>query len=204
MKNVRITLFVSLLVACVCGCNGGSQESLLPEDVDLMAGDVVLRRGSGVTSRVVLFADRGGSYSHVGIVVDSAGVMMVCHAVPGEPDFDGDPDRVKLERPEAFFSGMRTDNGCVMRYGDADVARRAAEVALAAYRRGTLFDHDYCETDTTEMYCCELVEYAYRRAGGSVATGERHDFFAPGAHYEAIMLPSDFRESSQLVLVREF
>ena len=36
-------------------------------------------------------ADRGGSYSHVGMVVDSCGVMMVVHAVPDEPDYEGDP-----------------------------------------------------------------------------------------------------------------
>ena len=44
-------------------------------------------------SQAVLLAEKDGAYSHTGIVVDSAGVLMIVHAVPGEPDFEGDEDR---------------------------------------------------------------------------------------------------------------
>lgn len=55
----------------------------MPDDCQLKTGDVVFRRGSGLTSHVVLAADVNGNYSHLGIVVDSAGIKMVVHAVPG-------------------------------------------------------------------------------------------------------------------------
>ena len=75
---------------------------IMPDDCTLHTGDVVFRRGSGLTSRTVIALDEKGEYSHVGIVVDSAGVKMVVHAVPDEPDFEGDPDRVKMDTPEQF------------------------------------------------------------------------------------------------------
>ena len=101
----------------------------------LRAGDVVLRCGSGMTSRAVRMADGGGCYSHVGIAVDSSGVMMIVHAVPDEHDGAGDVDRVKMDAPEVFFSSMRTSNGRIMRHADSIVARSAAEVALRIYRK---------------------------------------------------------------------
>ena len=152
----------------------------------------------------VLMADGGGAYSHVGIVVDSAGVMMVAHAVPGEPDYEGDPDRVKLEPPERYYDAGRADRGCVMRCADSLTARRAAAKALGAYRRGALFDHDYDCSDTVRLYCCELVELAYAGAGMPIATLPRHNLSLPGLRLEGVILPSDFRSSPALRVIAEF
>jgi hypothetical protein len=57
-------------------------HSILPEGLQLREGDVVFRRGGGMVSHVVVAADREGNYSHVGIVVDSAGVPMVVSDLP--------------------------------------------------------------------------------------------------------------------------
>ena len=188
----------------VFGCGGGVRPTtILPDGVELRAGDVVLRRGGGMASRAVLVAD-GGDYSHVGIVVDSAGVMMVVHAVPGEPDYDGDPDRGKMEPAAEYFDGGRASSGCVLRCARDSVARRAAAKAVEVYRRGTLFDHDYDAADTVRMYCCELVEAAYLSAGVSVAPGPRHDVSLPGLSFRDVILPSDFCRSPVLRLVAAF
>ena len=135
--------------------------SILPDDVELKAGDVVFRRGSGFTSQAVLIAEKGGSYSHTGIVVDSAGVLMIVHAVPGEPEFEDDEDRVKMERPHSFFHALKASQGAVYRHVDSVAAQQAAIRALQTYRRHPLFDHDYDDTDTTKLYCTELVVHAY-------------------------------------------
>ena len=186
------------------GCVGRSEYSLLP-DVTLKAGDIVLRCGSGMTSRVVRFADDGGIYSHVGIVVDSAGMMMVVHAVPDEHDTPDDVDRIKMDYPERFFSSIRANNGCVLRCIDSLAARRAALVALGVYRRRVLFDQDYDISDTTKMYCSEFVEYAYGKAAGfSITDGRRHDVNLPAIDFEDVILPSDFVESSRLRTVVVF
>lgn len=191
-------------VALLGGCREEKPRHILPSGVRLEAGDVVFRRGGGFTSRMVLFADTAGNYSHVGIVVDSAGVLRVVHAVPDEPDYEGDPDRVKMETPEKFYSSINAKMGEVKRLrGDTATAAKAARYALEAYRRGTLFDHGYDDSDTTKMYCCELIEYAYTRAGKPLAGGARHDIHLPGMRLRCI-LPSDICNNGALESVISF
>lgn len=201
MKNV---LTIMIMLAMLASCGKKTAGSILPEGCKLRAGDLVFRRGNGLTSRAVMLADRHGSYSHVGIVVDSCGVMMVVHAVPGEPDYEGDPDRVKMETPEKFYSSINAKMGEVKRLrGDTAVAARAARYAMEAYRRGVLFDHDYDDGDSTRMYCCELVERAYAGAGRPLAGGARHTVHLPGVRIECI-LPSDICNNAALETVISF
>lgn len=189
-----------LLLACLllAGCTSGEPyRNILPEDFQLRTGDVVFRRGGGFTSQVVLATDTKGEYSHIGIVVDSAGVKMIVHAVPGEPDYEGDEDRVKMEAPERFFSTQFTLIGEVCRPRDSVIARRAAEVAMRQYRKRVLFDHEYDDTDSTKMYCTELVAYAFRKAGKELVTGERHTVDLPILKARCIF-PSDIHSSAFL------
>ncbi len=200
----------SLVVALLCtlclmlGCQARRERSILPSDVELLPGDVVLRRGSGLTSRAVIAADKGGTYSHIGIAVDSAGVLMICHAVPGEPDFEGDQDRVKLDHLERFFGEVNAERACILRCHDTTAAQAASQVAMAVYKRGTLFDHDYNASDTTRMYCCELIEYAYSRVGLSLVGHERHSYSLPPLSFEALILPSDFLRTPHLEMLVAF
>lgn len=196
---------IMIAVAMLASCAETEQRSILPEGCELRAGDVVFRRGSGLTSRAVLAADRNGAYSHIGIVVDSCGVMMVVHAVPGEPDYEGDPDRVKMDTPQRFFSSMNARIGEVKRLrGDSATALRAARFAVDVYKRGTLFDHDYDDTDTTKMYCCELIDFVYRKAGRPLAGQKRHYFHLPGLNPIRCILPSDICNSGELDTVMSF
>ena len=196
---------IMIAVAMLASCAETEQRSILPKGCELRAGDVVFRRGSGLTSRAVLAADRNGAYSHIGIVVDSCGVMMVVHAVPGEPDHEGDPDRVKMDTPQRFFSSMNARIGEVKRLrGDSATALRAARFAVDVYKRGTLFDHDYDDTDTTKMYCCELIDFVYRKAGRSLAGQKRHYFHLPGLNPIRCILPSDICNSGELDTVMSF
>lgn len=185
-----------MLTLALAGC-GKKAESIMPANVSLEEGDIVFRRGGGFTSHAVLMGDRGGQYSHVGIVADSAGVKMIVHAVPGEPDFDGDPDRVKMERPETFFSSIRTNVGEVCRVADRGAARRAARKAVEIYRKHTLFDHDYDDRDTARMYCTELVSYVYKCAGMPLVGKDRHRVDLPMLHAD-VLYPSDIHHSRKL------
>ena len=74
---------------------------------DFREGDLLFRRGEGVASHFVLIADKGGVYSHIGILVKDSGNWKVVHAVPGEPDYENEPDRVKMEPVERFFNRER-------------------------------------------------------------------------------------------------
>ena len=199
--SVIYIMFVSLLAISCSGSRGN--RSILPDGLVLADGDIVFRRGTGLMSHTVVAAD-GGRYSHVGIVVDSAGVKMIVHAVPDEPDFPGDIDRVKMESPRKFFSTINANVGEVMRHTDKNVAREAAREAMRLYRCGLLFDHDYDDHDSTKLYCSELVERAYLRAGVSLAELRRHDFSVPGFHFDHVIMPSDIYESSQLRTIARF
>lgn len=195
------TLITCLLLS---SCNAERPSTIFPGSIALRPGDIVLRRGCGLTSRVVLMADRNGAFSHVGIVADSAGTLMVVHAVPGEPDFKGDEDRVKMETPQKFYDPINAGTGCVLRCGDSIAAAKAARAAMQVYRRGTLFDHDYDSRDTARMYCSELVLFAYSRAGQPLKTGPRHSFNLPGMRIDSVTLPSDFLASPQLRRIAGF
>ena len=194
--SVIYIMFISLL-AISCSRTKG-ERSIFPDGMVLADGDIVFRRGTGLMSHTVVAAD-GGRYSHVGIVVDSAGVKMIVHAVPDEPDFPGDIDSVKMESPRKFFSTINANVGEVMRYTDKNVASVAAREAMRLYRCGLLFDHD-----STKLYCSELVERAYLRAGVSLAEKRRHDFSVPGFHFDHVIMPSDIYNSSQLRTIARF
>lgn len=165
-------------------------------------GDVVFRRGTGTVGQAVVTLDGGGPYSHVGIVAFCEGTPMVVHAVPGEPDFDGDPDRVKLDSIDVFYSTGRASQGAVMRHADSAAAARAAKMAYKAYERRTLFDHEYDDRDTSRLYCTELITYAFDRAGARLHVSQ-HDVNLPGIT-EAITFPSDLAACPQLQLIYSF
>lgn len=193
-------LMLFLLAAC---SQTDKNETIFPEDVKLQAGDIVLRCGTGIESRAVRFADQDGVYSHIGIVVDSAGSMMIVHAVPGEPDFEGDEDRVKMESPEKFFSNMNASSGEVLRTDDPIAATAAANKAMSFYKRRLLFDHDYDDTDTTLLYCTELVLLAYKDAGGLFRNIEHHEVIVPGIKHP-VVYPSDIKSEKRLKSISIF
>lgn len=202
---MKATICMALMATAMISCNGNNQNSIFPAGCELRTGDIVFRRGGGISSHAVMMADINGRYSHVGIVVDSAGKKMIVHAVPGEPDFEGDPDRVKMDTPENFFSVTNANAGEVKRLrGDTLTPIKAAAFAMEIYRRYTLFDHDYDDSDTTKMYCCEIVEFAYAKAGRSLAGTVRHDIKLPGLNAFHCMLPSDICNSKLLISIIDF
>ena len=147
-KKFGLLTFVIVCILTACSKKDEKAHCIMPAGTTLEEGDIVLRKGTGLTSRAVRIADGGSDFSHCGIIVDSCGRKMVVHAVPDEPDFEGDVDRVKMERPEDFFSTIRASKGCVLRYRDRETAEKSARLAYGIYKRGTLFDDDYNDSDT--------------------------------------------------------
>lgn len=197
-----IGVWVCFLMAALASCSRPARNPCNLAAGDLREGDLLFRRGSSTESRAVTLLD--GFYSHVGIVVDSGGgALRIVHAVPDEPDFPGDSDRVKMDPLARFLSPDRAEAACLMRPADSLAARTAARAALRFWQRATPFDHDYDETDTLRMYCTELVVYAYRLAGWDIAGPERR-------HVETVwltadcILPAQVRECSLFSEVKKY
>lgn len=198
-RFVQILILLSLFLPAFWSCNDNSKSekrdfsqliSLLEE------GDLLFRRGTGVVGHIVTSMDRNGNFSHVGIVVKSREDWCVVHAVPHEPEFEGDFDRVKCEKLDNFVG--RYPKAVVGLYRpmiepqQVDIAVRNA---LRLSQKQVCFDHDYTLEDTTELYCTELIEYVYSLAGVSISEGRRSEvtlFPQKG------IMPSDLTESSLL------
>lgn len=175
-----------------------------PWDTLLKEGDIVFRRGMGITSQMVLIADTEGTYSHIGIVVHDNGTWKVAHAVPGEPDFQGDPDRVKLERIEVFFEKEKAARGAVMRVkGDTVRNKCAAQRAMQLVESQIKFDHAYNLKDSTEMYCTELIDFVFRHENIDLTEGRISEIHIPGIS-GTYVLPSDIQKSELLELIYFF
>lgn len=199
-KYLLYILVISMYISCA---QTDTRECILPKGIQLQAGDIVLRCGTGIESHAVRFADYGGVYSHIGIVVDSANTMMIVHAVPGEPDFEGDEDRVKMEKPEKFFNRMNACSGEVLRPENKSVAGVAASRAMNIYRRNVKFDHEYDDADTTLLYCTELVLLSYKDADSMFQGIEHHEVPLPGIN-SSVVFPSDIKKEKMLKSIAKF
>jgi hypothetical protein len=196
----RLIIFLlALLVLAGCsGCSSTSTTDFSALVTKLEEGDLLFRKGTGVVGHIVTSVDNRGDYSHVGIVVRNDCAWQVVHAVPHEPDFKGDIDRVKIESverflgryPEASFGHYRVKIG-------SDSVAIAVANALRLSEQLVPFDHDYDLSDTSSLYCTEFVEYIYSLAGIELSEGRRTELFFPSLSGNYIM-PSDLTESAYL------
>ncbi|MEG1617334.1 MAG: hypothetical protein RR202_11045 [Bacteroidales bacterium] len=168
---------------------------------DFREGDVVFRRGRGLTSRLVLGADPQGVFSHTGIVVVRHDSLMIVHAVPGESP-DG-TDKVEMEPIALFFHPDKAVCGLQMRFsGSSELAKNASLKAIQLYERGTLFDHSYDQQDTLRMYCTELIVFVYRQSGIDLIPQGGTEISLPGFHGK-YLLPTDVQKSTFLYKVKD-
>ncbi|MBR4842172.1 MAG: hypothetical protein IK006_03640 [Bacteroidaceae bacterium] len=146
----------------------------LPED-QLVEGDLAFRCGRGFFSRAVTATEDEGLFSHVGIVVRENDRWMIVHAVPAEPDFKGDFDRVKKDDPDVFFGHDRACRGCLVHTGVTDtlLVHAICMEAIGYARDSVLFDNDYDLEDASMFYCSEMVWHLYNQIGIDLTEGRR-------------------------------
>ena len=193
-----------LLVICIVflGCINSYEDILIPNESDFHEGDIVFRRGKGLNSEAVMYVD-DGSYSHVGIVVDYLGKKMIVHAVPREPEYKDDVDRIKMDSINGFFSKDKAVVGAICRPYDNSICKESAKYAIELYSKRILFDHDYDSSDTTKLYCTELLMFIYDKCGQKLVDTDGHDVNFPFIKHK-VFLPSDIYNSKQLKLIRNF
>lgn len=205
---IRSYGYVIFVAVCLCACSM-PEKSANDTHIEAISqlieeGDIVFRRGEGVASRIVLAGDNGGEYSHIGMVVSDSGKLKIAHSVPGEPDFEGDFDRVKIDSVSVFFSADHASRGAVMRLSLTEQQKRKlSEKALEKALVKVKFDHDYNLEDTTRLYCTEFIQLVYSSIGFELSEGRRTTAFIPGMQGDYIM-PSDIFENKNLRLIYSF
>lgn len=198
---VKVSLYLIIIGVLSCSKHVDKQQQF--ETIPLAEGDLIFRKGIGTKTQAVLCVDSSGVYSHAGIVVLSDSVFKVVHITPGERKKGEDVDQIKLETLNEFWADDRAENGAVYRLKDNSCGKEAARHALRLLQKGILFDHDYLLSDSTEMYCTELVWYVYQQAGRDITEGKRSVLNA--ALYSGVyILPSDIYTNKGFRLIYNF
>lgn len=173
----------------------GTKYPALPA---LKDGDIIFRKGRSLVSAVVMMNDPSTAYSHVGIVVIIDGEPYVVHAVPGEPDENGD-EKVRCDKTADFISHNKASRYAVFRLcGDtAGFSARAASKAKEYYHENLAFDKAFDVKSDDRLYCTELVWKAYLSSGINL-TGNRFARLSMNLLADSLILPGQFLNSSLL------
>ncbi len=204
INKCLILCFLVFSLVSLSACNRArSFNSVAWQQLELKEGDIVFRRGSSLASRVVLASDAGGNYSHIGILVRDGNEFKVVHAVPGESEKDH-PDRVKMDCMTEFFAYQRAVSGSIMRMEMEDsICQRVAAKAKDYFRNKTLFDHHYDLTDSTALYCTELIWRAFNDAGIDITDQSRS--YVNFLWYQGdFIFPSDISRNENLITIHSF
>ena len=82
-------------------------------------------------------------------------------------------------------------------------------LAAAKYAHGKVeakveFDRNYLLSDTTRLYCTELVYRAYLHQGLDITSGHRHQVPTLFSTEGACVFPNDIEESNLILFVQPF
>ena len=202
MKWTDILLLMALLLV---GCAGQHETVVVTDEEDFREGDLVLRCGYGAESRVVTEAS-SSIYSHIGILhYDMLTAQWnVVHAVPGEA-VKGEPEYLKCEPLTDFYAADRAARGAWMRVDCPDsIAASAVRYALQKVEERVEFDNDYLLSDTTQIYCTELVWQAYQHQGIDLSDQQRHEVPTFVSQDGECIFPCDIEKSSKIKYVQSF
>lgn len=199
-KHTLYTIAIIISILTMIQCSGPEQPRLSPKIPieKLQAGDIAFRRGESIASEVVLYNDIDGRYSHVGLVVETDSGLMVAHSVPGETSTQETIDVIQIEHINHFFEPKVSVRGEIMRMNLDSVQRHLLNIlALKKVDDKVPFDHNYDLSDTTKLYCTELLQLLFKNIGIDLAQGRITPINVPGLSNNYIM-PSDIYNNNNL------
>lgn len=174
-KRIIFLIALPLLAACATLLvlnpgllrweDAGPRDFLNPEETSLLQdGDIILRRGVGLPSDLIIHAlGEGTGVSHSAFIFFNHGVPWVVHTV--SPSLSG-IDGVQTQTLEDFNRNSRPDSVVVVRPGYPPEGR--SRLRAAAYRylaAGIPFDGSYDFTSREKMYCTEFIWQVLVEAG---------------------------------------
>lgn len=160
---------------------------------EIKNGDLVLRRGFGFVSDTItrLFKEKY-PVSHVGIVTEHEGELLVAHTVSAElSDFDG----MQVTPLMRFIDDSHQNSIIVMRYKATEKVRdKIAEIAYRFFTEKVPFDYDFDLNNTQEMYCSEMVREAILEADNKDVFVGRIDKEGKLLRFDSLLNPQLFEE----------
>lgn len=193
-KLCKLLIIGALALSVQCSERHASTPPTIPAS-KIQPADIVFRLGRTLQSDAIASHGTSG-YSHIGIVVDSDSTKNVIHI---EPNRQGS-ERIKIEPLAEFFHPNNAVAGCAMRHnaiGDS-LRRSITEYAKTLLLTPITFDHDYQLSDSSRMYCTELVEHIFARS--EISLSEEKRIRLPLAK-EPVIMPSAIYENDSLTLV---
>ncbi len=130
----------------------------------LRHGDVIMRRGYGMVSRIIA-NQLEGSYnlSHCGVIVERDNELYVVHTVSSNvSEIDG----MQVHPIAEFVRQSRPQSIVVNRLVDEQASVLLAEGALEYLREAVLFDHNFDINDSTHLYCSEMIWRSLKNKAG--------------------------------------
>lgn len=143
----------------------GPSPSIATRSIDVAAlrdGDIILRRGRDMTSRLVLSQGQSARYSHVGLIVRHDQQAFVIHAIPAD---DGAAGGVRRDSLEQFIADEAADQFAILRVQGMSAAQRRAIGLAARAQLGLPFDQRFELSNLAKAYCSALVLRAFASAG---------------------------------------
>lgn len=203
MKQFRLLFFILLILSSAC--HHQQSADIKPHIIDktlLEEGDLIVRRGTALSSRAVQHSDGEAGYSHIGILVLRDSCWYVVHCVPGEEEESGGKEYIKCDSLALFVREDRAEIGAVYRYDTCvDIRQQIAVSARKLAQQDILFDREYNDADSSKMYCTEMVDFLYHQVSIELTEGRRHN--VPGFRYPLIY-PSDILKNKKLYLILSF
>ncbi|WP_172424493.1 hypothetical protein AAHN93_08215 [Vandammella animalimorsus] len=128
------------------------RPAIVAAPTDMQVGDWVFRGGVSSDSRWIRMLS-GGSFSHVGVVVQTVPSVLIAHATTDDDPVR--PDQVILTAWEDFASADRADRLAVARPRFMSAAQREASAHHVAARAGQRFV--LAGRDAAPLYCTTVL-----------------------------------------------
>lgn len=166
----------------------------LPEDQGalLRHGDIILRRGYGMVSRMIATRLEGRfPFSHCGVIIERNGRLFVVHTVSSNvSDFDG----MQIHPLEEFVRQSKPGSIAVTRLNDSTDVQVLVRESLRFLEAKVPFDHNFDLYDASTLYCSELIWRSLKEGGGHDIYDGLYDREGAWYSFDAFFNPAYFSE----------
>ncbi|SFJ07479.1 YiiX/YebB-like N1pC/P60 family cysteine hydrolase [Olleya namhaensis] len=131
------------------------------EKSKLQSGDIILRRGYGLVSTMILkMMNEDYDVTHLGMVVRQNDTLKIAHALSSSVS---NQDGLRLQAIDSFVHNSHNRTILVTRLKNIDSVKQEKIVNQIGYyyKKQLPFDHSFNYKDSTEHYCSELIWRIY-------------------------------------------